>query len=103
MTFLRAFRGELVTGSVTTAAAAGPEWRQPRRTEGIVDCSRANAWVVTRDVKSELFTSRATYLTVDKSDVLMVSQLVDLFRFLSLYLAHLLALLLLFSSLYTTF
>ena len=53
MTFLRVFQGEIVTEMVTrgdcieysraAAAAAGPEWRQPRRTEGIVNCYRAIA------------------------------------------------------------
>ena len=83
MTFLRVFRGEIVTESVirgeqgrerteayrfmtvrvvytTAAGAAGSGVAEPRRTEAIVDYSRATAWVVTRDAKSELFTPRAT-------------------------------------------
>ena len=74
MTFLRVFRGDSVTESEirgyqvcvgteinrfmtvldehTTGGGGSRRSRvaKPRRTEGIVDCSRANAWVVTRDV-----------------------------------------------------
>ncbi len=75
MTFLRVFRREIVTESeirgdqvcmgteinrfmavldeyTTAAAAAGSIVAEPRRTEGIGDCSRANAWVVTRDERA---------------------------------------------------
>ena len=74
MTFLRVYPGEIVTDSVIrgdqeharteenrvtmvrdaytkAALAAGSGVAEPRRTEGIVDCSRATAWVVTRGAR----------------------------------------------------